>query len=189
MRYVVVMLLLASPAFCGEPVYSWRVRGDDPDRAYLYQDGKQIGGWDYRAKHYRTFDGQNWGAPTGTAPVRPPDQRVLAIPQQISTFIAQQKPMFIPQPTSAPRQYRGPLRGGPGNMMAQIYSDMIMQAFQEIPGAIVNSIGDSIAKGNYQLNFQSSGARSPQQPQGQTAPPGPGQLVPSQLLRWLIPRQ
>jgi hypothetical protein len=180
MRYVVVILLLASPAFCGEPVYSWRVRGDDPERAYLYQDGKQIGGWDYRAKQYRTFDGQNWGSPTGTAPVRPPDQRVLAIPQQI----LQQLPMLIPQPSSTPIQVRPPLQAGLGNFMGDIFLGMTMKAFEQIPGAIA----DSIAKGNYQLTYQNSVTPSAQQPEGQTTPPSSGQPARSPQRRWLFPR-
>ena len=62
MRYMIGILLLASPALAGEPVYSWQTLANDPDRIYLYMDGKQIGGWDYRLKHYRSFDGTNWGA-------------------------------------------------------------------------------------------------------------------------------
>jgi len=61
MRYVIGILLLASPAFAGEPVYSWRSQADDPERVYLYLDGKQVGGWCYVAKHYRAFDGKKLG--------------------------------------------------------------------------------------------------------------------------------
>src|SRR5262249_39289603 len=53
----------------------WYSRADDPDRVYLYRDGVQIGGWCYRAMHYRPFDGRTWGAPSQVAPVQPP-QRV-----------------------------------------------------------------------------------------------------------------
>jgi hypothetical protein len=180
MRYAMVMLLLVSPAFCGEPVYSWRTRGDDPERAYLYQDGKQIGGWDYRAKQYRPLDGQNWGAPTDTAPVRPPDQRVFAIPQQM----LQQLPKFIPQPSATPIQVRPPLQAGLGNFMADIYMAMFMKTLEQIPGAIA----DSIAKGNYQLNYQSSVNPAPQQPESQTNPTNSGQPARSPQRRWLFPR-
>jgi len=73
MRYAIfLLLLLAGPAFSAEPVYSWHYRADDPDRVYLYRDGKQIGGWCYQAKHYRSLDGDTWGRPTSAAPVPPP---------------------------------------------------------------------------------------------------------------------
>jgi hypothetical protein len=54
------LLLIASSASSAEPVYTWQYRADDPDRIYLYHDGKQIGGWCYRANHYRPFDGETW---------------------------------------------------------------------------------------------------------------------------------
>ena len=66
------MLLLAAPAFAADPVYSWVTRADEPDRIYLYREGKQIGGWDYQAKHYRSLEGDTWGPPTSAAPVSPP---------------------------------------------------------------------------------------------------------------------
>jgi hypothetical protein len=69
---IFLLLLLASPAFSAEPVYTWQTRADDPDRVYLYRDGTQIGGWCYRAGHYRPFDGETWGQPTATSPVQPP---------------------------------------------------------------------------------------------------------------------
>ncbi len=47
MRYVVGILLLASPALSSEPTYSWQSRADDSDQIYLYLDGNQIGGWCY----------------------------------------------------------------------------------------------------------------------------------------------
>jgi len=73
MRYTIfVLLLLTSVGFSAEPVYTWRYRADDPDRAYLYRDGVQIGGWCYREKHYRPFDGKTWGEPTDAAPAPPP---------------------------------------------------------------------------------------------------------------------
>ena len=73
MKYAVVtLLLLAAPTFAADPVYSWVKRMDEPDRIYLYRDGKQIGGWDYQAKHYRSLEGDTWGAPMSAAPVTPP---------------------------------------------------------------------------------------------------------------------
>jgi hypothetical protein len=76
MRYAIYfLLLLACPAFSAEPVYTWQYRADDPDRVYLYRDGKQIGGWCYREKHYRPFDGVNWGQPSAASPVQPPERR------------------------------------------------------------------------------------------------------------------
>ena len=85
MRYTIYVLLLsASPAFSGEPVYTWQSRADDPDRIYLYRDGKQIGGWCYRAKHYRPLDGETWGPPSEASPVRPPERgsMVMSISRQ-----------------------------------------------------------------------------------------------------------
>jgi hypothetical protein len=85
MRYsIYVLLVFASPAFSGEPVYTWHSRADDPDRIYLYRDGKQIGGWCYRAKYYRPLDGETWGPPSEASPVRPPEQgsMVMSISRQ-----------------------------------------------------------------------------------------------------------
>src|SRR5262245_1706719 len=163
MRYVVGILLLASPAFSGEPVYSWRSRADDPERVYLYLDGQQIGGWCYRAKRYRPFDGTNWGPPTDTAPVRPPERRVLVRTQQ--------KPLVMTQPCSTPLQLRGPLRVRLGTAMGQIVTDMTMKVIDEIPRAIA----DSLARGQYQLDFRFSVTRSPQESEGRTTPPSPSQ--------------
>ena len=177
MRYVVGILLLASPAFAGEPMYSWRSQADDAERAYLYLDGKQIGGWCYVAKHYRSFDGTNWGPPTTAAPVPPPKQRVLVSPQQ--------KPMVITQQSSTPLQLRGPLRVKLGTAMAQIVTDMTMKVIDEIPGAVV----DSVKRGDYQLDFKYSVTPSPPQSEGQTTPPSPGQPAQSPQRRWIIPRR
>jgi len=75
MRHAIfLLLLLAAPGFAAEPVYTWRTREDDPDRVYLYRDGKQIGGWCYRAKHYRPLDGDTWGPPSDASPVPPPER-------------------------------------------------------------------------------------------------------------------
>jgi hypothetical protein len=164
MRYVVGILLLASPAFSGEPAYSWRSRADDPDRIYLYLDGKQIGGWSYLARHYRSFDGKNWGPPTDTAPVRPPEQRVVVS--------AQQPPMMIPRQSSTARPLRGPLRVRLGTAIGQTLADLTMNMMVDV---IPQAIADSLARGQYQLDFQYSVTRSPQQPEGQTTPPSPNQ--------------
>jgi hypothetical protein len=175
MRYAVGILLLATPAFSSEPVYSWRTRADEPERIYLYLDGKQIGGWCYVARHYRPFDGKNWGPPADTAPVRPPGQRVLVSPPQ--------KLMVIPQPSSPPPQLRGPLRVRAGTIMGQVVTDMTMQMFTD---AIPRAIADSLASGQYQSNFQFSVTRSPQQSGGQSTPPSPSVQAPQR--RWVIPR-
>jgi hypothetical protein len=163
-RYVIGILLLASPAFAGEAVYSWRTRADDPDRVYLYQGGNQIGGWDYRIKQYRPFDGTNWGTPTDTAPVRPPANRVVVIPPQ--------QPMVITQPSLPPLQMRGPVRGRLGTAMAQGMLDMTMQAMVE---AIPRAIMESLAKGQYKLNYQFSQTPSAQPSDGRTTLPSPSQ--------------
>lgn len=73
MKYAVfTLLILTGPGFAAEPVYTWHTKSDDPDRVYLYRDGKQIGGWCYQARHYRPLDGDTWGPPTRQAPVSPP---------------------------------------------------------------------------------------------------------------------
>ena len=178
MRYAVVILLLASPAFAGEPGYSWRSQADDPERVYLYLDGQQIGGWCYRPKHYRPFDGKNWGPPTDTAPVRPPEQRVLVITQQ--------KPMDIAQQCSTPLRLRGPLRVKLGTAIGQAVTDLTMNM---ITDAIPRAIADSLARGQYQLDFQFSVTRSAQQSEGRTTPPSPSQPAPGPQGRWAISRQ
>ena len=69
---------LSSPARGGSPGAAGdggERRADDPDRIYLYRDGKQIGGWCYREKHYRPYDGETWGAATSASPVQPPVRR------------------------------------------------------------------------------------------------------------------
>ena len=177
MRYMIVILLLASPAFAAEPVYSWRSREDDPERVYLYLDGKQIGGWDYRARQYRPFDGTNWGPPTDTAPVRPPAQRVVVIPQQ--------QPMVVTQPSSPLPLLRGPLRVRLGTAAGYVVTDMTMKVIDEIPGAVV----DSLKRGDYQLDFKYSVTRSPEQSGGQTTPPSPNRPEQSPQRRWVIPRR
>jgi hypothetical protein len=163
MRYVVVILLLASPAFAAEPVYSWRTRTDDPNRVYLYRDGQQIGGWDYRVKQYRPFDGTNWGAPANSAPVQPPEQRVLAF--------APPKPTVIPQEVLPPFQPRAHGRMGPYAAVSQGFSDMFEYVLIDaMPRAIAYSLLDSLKRGNYKLEFNQS---------RQTTPPSPGQPVPN----------
>ena len=77
MRYAIFFLpLLTGPSFAAEPVYTWHTRVDDPDRVYLYRDGKQVGGWCYQAKQYRSLDGDTWGPPVGAAPAPPPRSSV-----------------------------------------------------------------------------------------------------------------
>jgi len=159
MRYMVVILLLASPAFAAEPVYSWRTRADDPNRAYLYRDGQQIGGWDYRVKQYRPFDGTNWGAPAGTAPVQPPEQRVLVFTPP--------KPTVIPQQVLPPFQSRAHGRMGPFATINQGFEDMFeYMLIDAMPRAIAYSLMDSLKRGNYRV--ESSVTPSP-------TPPSPGQ--------------
>ena len=161
MRYAIGILLLASPVVAGEPVYSWQTRVDDPDRVYLYMDGKQIGGWDYREKYYRSFDGTNWGTPTDKAPVSPPATRVLVVPRQTT--------MVLPQPSLTPSRVRGPVRRSFVTIMDQALAEMTLGIINEIPGAIV----DSLKKGNYQLKYESSVTGPAQPPQVVTPPPSP----------------
>jgi hypothetical protein len=178
MRYVVVILLLASPACAGEPVYTWRSRADAPEWVYLYLDGKPVGAWCYHARHYRPFDGQNWGLPTDTAPARPPEQRALVITQQ--------RPVVISQQHSAPLRLRGPLRVRLGTAMGQIVTDMTMYMIED---AIPRAIADSLEKGQYQLDVQFSVTRSAQPSEGRTTPPGPSQPARSPQRQWPMSQQ
>jgi hypothetical protein len=162
MRSVAAILLLASPAFAGEPVYSWQSRADDPDRVYLYRDGHQIGGWCYRARHYRPFDGQTWGPPTATAPVRPPEQRVVVSPPP--------QPLVMTPPCPAPLPLRGPLRVRLGTAIGQAVTDVAMTMIED---AIPRAIADAVARGQYQLGVQFSVTRSAPPSEGPTTPPSP----------------
>jgi hypothetical protein len=141
MRYVIGFLLFASPAMAGEPAYSWQTRPDDLDRIYLYQDGKQIGGWCYSSKHYRSFDGKEWGPPTSKAPTQPPANRVVIVTPPV------QRPAVVMQPSAAVPRLRGPLRARAANVFSQAIVDGTMRVVEEIPGAIL----DSILKGNFEL--------------------------------------
>ena len=174
MRYVLGILLLASPAFAGEPVYSWRTRADETDRIYLYLDGNQIGGWDYRIKQYRPFDGKNWGPPTDTPPVRPP-QNLGAVHLQLEPIVITQQnlPSFQMR---GPVQMRRPIREGIPDAMAQLMADMFVETmFDAVPRAIL----DSLVKGKFKVV-----PPSPQQQEGRTTPPGPGRPMRSPLQRW-----
>ena len=141
MRYVVGILFLASPAIAVEPVYTWRTSAGDPDRVYLYQDGKQIGGWCYQGKHYRTFDGKEWGPPTNTAPMKPPANRVVVTPAPMQT------PIVVAQQPFPQTRLRGPLRVRAATVMTQAIADTTMRMVEEIPGAIL----DSILKGRVEI--------------------------------------
>ncbi len=149
MRYVISILLLASPAIAGEPAYTWRTRPDDPERTYLYLDGKQVGGWSYQDKHYRTFDGKDWGPPTSMAPVKPPANRVIVTPAP--------KPMVVMQAIPATPQLRGPLRRRAATVFADAIAEGTMRVVEEIPGAIL----DSILKGNFKLTIDPPTVKRP----------------------------
>ena len=182
MRYAIGILLLASPVVAAEPAYSWQSRVDDPDRVYLYLDGKQIGGWDYRLKHYRSFDGANWGTPTDTPPATPPANRVVVAPRQPAMLL--QTPL-LQSPVLPPPPIRGPLRRKAVTVMDQAIMDSTVRVLNEIPGAIA----DQIKKGNYQLNFKSSVTGPGQQPEVVTAPPSPTQPAQTPQRRLIFPRQ
>jgi hypothetical protein len=186
MRYVIGILLLASPAVAGQPVYSWQSRGDDPDRVYLYLDGKQIGGWDYRLKHYRSFDGANWGTPTDKPPATPPSKLVVDAPRQLASMLPSpllQTPL-LQSPVLPPPPIRGPLRRKAVGVMNQAIMDGTVRVINEIPGAIV----DQIKQGNYQLKFESS-VTNPGQPAVVTAPPSPTPPVQTPQRRLIFPRR
>ena len=124
---IFLLLLLASPAFSAGPVYTWQTRADDPDRVYLYRDGTQIGGWCYRAGQYRAFDGQNWGQPSASPPVQPPQRASLI---RVSSW------------QSSPR-YRG-LRGRIGAAMGSILE---AEARRFMEGPFVDIMVDAVIKG------------------------------------------
>lgn len=50
------------------PKIEWRSRPDDPDRAYLFVDGVQAGGYDRARDEWRPFVADAWGAPTALFP-------------------------------------------------------------------------------------------------------------------------
>jgi hypothetical protein len=187
MGYMIGILLFASPAMAGEPVYSWQTLANDPDRIYLYMDGKQIGGWDYREKHYRSFDGTNWGAPTDKSPVTPPAKQVIDAPRQLANMLP--SPLLpsplLQSPVLPPPPIRGPLRRKAVGVMDQAIMDTTVRVINEIPGAVV----DQIKKGNYTLKFQSTVTGPDQPPAVVTAPPIPVQPAPAPPRRLIFPRQ
>lgn len=130
MRYAIYLLLLLSgPAFSGEPDYTWRSTANDPDRIYLYRDGKQIGGWCYRAKHYRPLDGETWGPPSEASPVQPPERRWAAV------TISRQSP-------SPPRR-RG-LRGRIDAAMDQVVAAEAARAAPWVAQVIDEALKDAL---------------------------------------------
>ena len=149
MRYAICILLFASPALAGEPAYTWRSNADDPDRIYLYLDGKQVGGWCYQAKQYRPFDGKDWGPPTSVAPVRAPANRVVVTPAQ--------KPVIVMQAIPATPQLRGPLRRRAATVFTDAITEGTVRVVEQIPGAIL----DSILKGNFKLTVEPPTVKRP----------------------------
>ena len=126
MKYAIFLLLMLSgPAFAAEPVYTWRTRADEPDRIYLYRDGKQIGGWDYQAKHYRSLDGDTWGPPKSAAPVTPP--RATQIQLKIT-----------------PVQYRGLFPRGRimESVADQVAQQMAVMAGEAMAKLVTQAVGD-----------------------------------------------
>lgn len=126
---ILLLLLLTAPSIAGEPVYSWRTRTDDPDRVYLYRDGKQIGGWCYRGKYYRPFDGENWGTPIKISPVPPP-------------------PRFQPAAMNAMITRRSqPLRGGPMMRSIQAVLNPVIDAqVQILTGSFLDILGKAASE-------------------------------------------
>jgi hypothetical protein len=176
MRYVIGVLLLASPAVAGEPVYSWQTLAGDPDRVYLFLDGRQVGGWDYAAKHYRPYDGATWGPPAAAGPVRPPDRRVVVV--------VRPQPVVVTQPLSPLPPLHGPFRVRFAAAATHVVADMTMKMVSEIPGAVV----DAVKRGDYKLEYQYSVTPPAPPADGQAAPPAPAQ--PPRILqrRWVVPR-
>lgn len=73
MRYILALLLTATTVHAQ---YNWRTRDDDPNRIYLYNDDRQIGGWDYNLGIWRDYNGE-WG-PEKKVPFQSPPERVQA---------------------------------------------------------------------------------------------------------------
>jgi hypothetical protein len=186
MRYMIGILLLATPVAASEPAYSWRPSAGDPGRVYLYLDGKQVGGWDYREKYYRPYDGANWGTPTDKPPVTPPAKQLVDAPRQLANLLP--SPLLptplLQSPVLPPPPIRGPLRRKAVGVMDQAIMDGTVRIINEIPGAIV----DQIKKGNYQLKFESS-VTGPGQPPVVTAPPSPTQPAQAPQPRLIFPRR
>jgi hypothetical protein len=124
MRYSIFLLLLAIPAIAGESTYTWHTRADDPNRVYLYRDGTQVGGWCYKTKKYRTYDGKDWGPPKSTAPAPLPTRQ----------------PVVMIQPNQMPLRLRGPLKVMAVNIMNQIFMEMTFQMLEEIPRALLEAL-------------------------------------------------
>ncbi len=153
MRILFVLFLLASSAFAGEPVYSWRTNDTDPDRVYLYRDGQQIGGWCYKAKQYRPLNGEEWGTPISKAPVQPPVRS--------GEIVVQPKPIVIAQP-----QVRSPMRRLGATMGDAIAQFTVNLMFDAIPKAVVQSV----LSGETSVEIQLTTSRTVESKDGQTPP-------------------
>jgi|GEM_PF-5958175 len=93
MRFTILaVLFFASPVVAADLAYSWKTLPGDVDRIYLYENGRQVGGWCYRTQKYRTFDGTTWGEPTDRAPTKPPANRVVITPAAPPAMIAPPPP-------------------------------------------------------------------------------------------------
>src|SRR5262249_47032276 len=136
---ICVLLLLASPALADNSVYSWRTRDDDPDRVYLYQDGRQSGGWSCSGKYSRPSDGETWGAKSNRSPVPPPERT------SVNVTMPRQSPTLLP--------LRG-LKVRMGTFMGQIMlaefeqmTPLISQAIADAAKESMNSLLDSLHLG------------------------------------------
>ncbi len=167
MRSLFVLLLLASSAVAGEPVYSWRTNADDPDRVYLYRDGQQVGGWCYTAKQYRPLNGDEWGTPLAKAPVQPPARS--------AAIVVRPKPITISQP-----QVRGPFRRLGATMGQTLAEFTVNLMFDAIPKAVVQSV----ASGQTPVEIQLTTSRTVESKDGQTPPP-----TQSATRRFTVPRR
>lgn len=62
--------------------YQWKTLPDDATRAYLWLNGKQIGGWDATRQKYRPLLNWNenlWGGEQDAAPIPPPSNMVRPV--------------------------------------------------------------------------------------------------------------
>jgi hypothetical protein len=89
MHLLCLALTLSFPA-TSEHHWEWRGRVDDANRIYLYDNGVQVGGWDYAHAYYRAFDGREWKPEMEKqAPVTPPTQSGISALAEVNALRAQ----------------------------------------------------------------------------------------------------
>jgi len=88
MHLLCLAFVLSSVA--NDHAWEWRTRADDPDRAYLYDKGVQVGGWDYTHEYFQRFDGKEWKSEKQKrAPIAPPPKAGVAALAEVNALRAQ----------------------------------------------------------------------------------------------------